>query len=144
MRGERAALLALCALLSAYALVASPQISDRSFTAVTVLALSAALTLLDDWLARSVKGLAPAMALMLSVCFVSGAVAMRDTAAHEAAWAAQLSRIETAAQAGETEVAVSGIPARSRFTMDIVLADSPGEWPNSTLSRYFGIAVHGE
>lgn len=144
MRGERAALLALCALLSAYALVASPQISDRSFTAVTVLALSAALTLLDDWLARSVKGLAPAMALMLSVCFVSGAVAMRDTAAHEAAWTAQLSCIETAAQAGETEVAVSGIPARSRFTMDIVLADSPGEWPNSTLSRYFGIAVHGE
>ena len=83
-------------------------------------------------------------ALMLAVCAVSGAVALRDTAAHEAAWSAQLARIETAMQNGETEVAVSGLPSRSRFTMEIALAPSPQEWPNSTLSRYFGIAVHGE
>ena len=144
LRSRQAALLALCALLSAYALVASPQISDRSFIAVTVLALAAALTLLDDWLAESGRRMAPAMALMLAVCVVSGAAALRDTAAHQAAWTAQLSRIAAAVEQGETEVAVSGVPARSRFTMDIVLGDSPQDWPNSTLSRYFGIAVRGE
>ena len=145
MRRERAALLALCALLSAYALAASPQISDRSFTSVALLALAAALTLLDDWLAAGMnRRLLPAAALMLAVCAVSGAVALRDTAAHEAAWSAQLARIETAVQNGETEVAVSGLPSRSRFTMEIALAPSPQEWPNSTLSRYFGVQIRGE
>ena len=48
MRNRRAALLLLTALLSAYAMVASPELSDRSYTCVIALTICTLATLLGD------------------------------------------------------------------------------------------------
>ena len=63
--------------------------------------------------------------------------------AHEAAWTAQVARIEAAAAAGEESVSVEGVVSRSRFTMDVTLSHDAKDWPNSTLTRAFGINVNG-
>ena len=149
-RRERAAVRAegLCvltgtALLSAYALVGSPQISDRSFTAVLVLAVTALLAVLSDLKPRPDRRSLPAIAV-LAVCIVGVSMgALRDVKMHEAAWRAQTDTIEAAAAAGETDVTISSVPQNSRFTMAITLEDSPDAWPNSTLGRYYGVRVHG-
>ena len=131
------------ALLSAYALVGSPQISDRSFTAVLVLAVTALLAVLADLKPRPDRRSLPAIAV-LAVCIVGVSLgALRDVKAHEAAWRAQTDAIEAAAAAGETDVTVSSVPQNSRFTMAVTLEDSPDAWPNSTLGRYYGVRVHG-
>lgn len=139
----RAGLLLLCALLSAGALVASPQISNRAFTGVLALVLAAALALpLPGWLTGRRK--ACAAAVLAAAAAMMGAQAMQEVSAHEQAWNAQLARINAAEEAGETEVLLGSVPSHSRFTMDISLAQSPQDWPNSTLSRYFGLAVRGD
>ena len=138
-----AGLLLVCALLSAGALVASPQISDRAFTGVLALVLAAALALpLPGWLTGRRR--AAAAAVIAAAAALVGAQAVREVSAHEQAWNAQLARIDAAAQAGETEALLDCVPSHSRFTMDISLAQSPQDWPNSTLSRYFGLAVRGD
>ncbi|MBP3524838.1 MAG: hypothetical protein J6M56_14950, partial [Clostridia bacterium] len=82
--------------------------------------------------------------VVLAVCIVGVSLgALRDVKAHEAAWLAQTDAIEAAAAAGETDVIVSSVPQASRFTMAITLENSPDDWPNSTLSRYYGVRVHG-
>ena len=143
VRAQWLCVLAGAALLSAYALVGSPQISDRSFTAVLVLAISALLTVLCDLTKapdlRSLTALA-----MLSACVAGVSLgALRDVKTHEAAWRAQTDAIEAAADAGETDVTVSSVPKTSRFTMAIALQESPDAWPNSTLGKYYGVRVHG-
>lgn len=143
MRAEWLCVLAGAALLSAGALVGSPQISDRSFTAVLVLAITALLAVLSDLKAAPDRRSLPALAV-LAVCIVGVSLgALRDVKAHEAAWLAQTDAIEAAAAAGETDVMVSSVPQASRFTMAITLENSPDDWPNSTLSRYYGVRVHG-
>ena len=143
VRTEWLCVLLGAALLSAYALVGSPQISDRSFTAVLVLAATALLAVLSDLKPRPDRRSLPAMAV-LAVCIVGVSLgALRDVKAHEAAWSAQTDAIEAAAAAGETDVTASSVPQHSRFTMAITLEDSPDAWPNSTLGRYYGVRVHG-
>lgn len=140
---RRAGLLLAGALLSAYALVASPQISDRAFTGVLALVLAAALALpLPEWLFGRRQALAAAA--LAAVIALVGAQAAREVFAHEQAWNAQLARVDAALAAGETEVTLCSVPSHSRFAMDIRLEASPQDWPNSTLSRYFGIAVRGD
>lgn len=143
VRTEWLCVLTGAALLSAYALIGSPQISDRAFTAVLVLVITALLAVLADLKARPDRRSLPALAV-LAVCIVGVSFgALRDVKAHEAAWLAQTDAIEAAAAAGETDVTVSSVPQSSRFTMAITLEDSPDAWPNSTLGRYYGIRVHG-
>ena len=143
VRAEWLCVLAGAALLSAGALVGSPQISDRSFTAVLVLAITALLAVLSDLKAAPDRRSLPALAV-LAVCIVGVSLgALRDVKAHEAAWLSQTDAIEAAAAAGETDVTVSSVPQASRFTMAITLENNPDDWPNSTLSRYYGVRVHG-
>lgn len=59
------------------------------------------------------------------------------------AWRTQTDAMEAAAAAGETDVTVASVPKRSRFTMGILLENDPQAWPNSTLSRYYGVRIHG-
>lgn len=143
VRTEWLCVLLGAALLSAYALVGSPQISDRSFTAVLVLAATALLAVLSDLKPRPDRRSLPAIAA-LAVCIVGVSFgALRDVKAQEAAWRAQTDAIEAAAAAGKTDVTVSSVPQNSRFTMAITLEGSPDAWPNSTLGRYYGVRVHG-
>ena len=143
VRAEGLCVLAGAALLSAYALVGSPQISDRSFTAVLVLAITALLTVLADLKERPDGRSLPAL-VVLTACIVGVSLgALRDVKAQEAAWRAQTDAMEAAADAGETDVTVSSVPQRTCFTMALTLEDSPDAWPNSTLGRYYGVRVHG-
>jgi len=132
------------AALVSLALVGSPLISDRSFTGTVVLALAAALGMLADVLARvrvrhaqKLTALVLALALLIAV----GVGAMGDVKEHEAAWLAQIARAGQARDAGEERADLSSVPSHSRFTMDISLAATPEEWPNSTLSRALGIRI---
>ena len=139
----RVGLLLTGALLSAYALAASPQISDRAFTGVLALVLAAALALpMPAWLTGGRR--AVAAAALAAVAALRGADAVRACAAHGEAWNAQLARIDAARTAGETEVTLDSVPSDSRFAMEIRLAQSPQEWPNGTRSRHFGIAASAD
>lgn len=140
-------LMLLGCLGAAYSMVASPVFSDRSWTGVIVLALCAALTLAGDIMSgiRTMNA-AKILALPLSLLLVAhgGYKAIGDAKEHEAAWLTQVARIEMAAQNGEESVQISGIERNSRFTMDIALEEDAAMWPNSTLSRAFGINVNRE
>ena len=143
VRAEWLCVLLGAALLSAYALVGSPQISDRSFTAVLVLTITALLAVLSDLKERPDGRSLPAL-VVLTACILSvGFGALRDVKAQEAAWLAQTDAIRAAADAGEADVTVSSLPQRTRFTIAITLEGSPDAWPNSTLGRYYGVRVHG-
>jgi len=144
VRMEWLSVLCVSAFLSAYALVGSPQISDRTFTGVLALALAALLSLCADLM--NIPGKRDgAIGLLLLLLVVSGArFALADVRAHEAAWLAQEERILSAAAAGDLKTAVSSVPSESRFTMSIALEQDASQWPNSTLSRYYGIEIAGE
>ena len=139
--------LLLTALLSAYAMVASPELSDRSYTCVIALTLCALATLLGDMEAH-VRALDAArlcaLPLALFLLVYGGYQAVREVGAHEAAWKAQTQKIETAVQSGADEVKIASVESRSRFTMNIALENDAESWPNSTLSKWFGIRVCGE
>ena len=70
--------------------------------------------------------------------------AMRSVGAHEAAWLEQVEKIEAAAAAGEASVTVTSVPSSSMYTMSVVIEKDASAWPNSTLSKYYGIRVMGE
>lgn len=143
VRAEPLCMLLGAALLSAYALLGSPQISDRSLTAVVVLTITALLAVWADLVDRPDRRDLPVLAaFVVCLAFVSGG-AVRSVRAHETAWLAQTGAIEAAAAAGETDVTAASVPKTSRFTMDITLEESPDAWPNSTLSKYYGVRVHG-
>jgi len=132
---------------AAYAMVASPVFSDRSWTGVIVLVLCALLALVSDMVGQvRAFDAAKLIALPLAVLLVAygGYKALGDVRAHEEAWLNQVSMIEAAADAGEESVMVSGVRSTSRFTMDIVLEEEASSWPNSTLTRAFGINVNGK
>ena len=146
-RWSRAVWLWLGAAVATAAMIASPVLSDRTFTGPFVLALAAGLTLLGDAeeQARSFDAAKlAALPLALILLAYGGYGALRDVTAHESAWLAQSARIEAAAQAGEAEVSALGVPSHSRFTTDIALSREPEDWPNANLSRAFGVRVRGE
>ena len=135
------------AVLSGYALIGSPVISDRSFTASVVLCIAAAAGLLHDVLrAYDVKKKTRAAGAAAAFVLCAAAVwyAAGQVTAHEAAWNAQLEKIEAAKAAGESRVTVESVLSGSRFAMDIALGDGPADWPNSTLSRAMDIEIAGE
>ena len=146
-RAARAAWLWLGAVVGTAAMIASPVLSDRSFTGPFVLALAGTLTLLGDaeegTRAFDAAKLA-ALPLMLALLLYGGYGALRDVRAHEATWLSQTARIEAAALAGEAEVTAQSVPSHSRFTTDIALSREPDDWPNGSLSRAFGVRVRGE
>lgn len=141
---ERLCLLVVCALLCAYALVGSPQISDRSFTAVIVLAVSALLLLCREYMPGAAADRNAVCAALLLLTVAGGGAALDRVCAHEQAWLAQVERMQAAADAGESEVTISSVPSDSRFTMDITLESDSSAWPNSTLGKYYGVAVRGQ
>lgn len=137
------AVLCVCAFLCAYALVGSPQISDRTFTGVLALAIAALLSVCTDLMQK--PGRRDAMvgaALALLIVLGSGA-ALKDVRVHEAAWRAQEGKILAAAAAEEAQAEVSSVLSDSRYTMSIALAQDAALWPNSTLSKYYGIDIMG-
>ncbi|MBR3796961.1 MAG: hypothetical protein IKK34_13180 [Clostridia bacterium] len=136
------AVLCGAALLCAYALVGSPQISDRTFTGVLALAIAALLSACADVMKKPGKKDAAAGLLLMLCVTCSAGLALRDVKAHEAAWRAQEERILSAA--GEEQAVISSVLSDSRFTMDIVIAQDAAQWPNSTLSRYYGIEIMGQ
>ena len=83
-------------------------------------------------------------ALALFLLVYGGYQAVREVGAHEAAWEAQTQKIETAVQSGADEVKIASVESRSRFTMNIALENDAESWPNSTLSKWFGIRVCGK
>ena len=139
--------LAAGALLAALAMVASPELSDRSFTGVLVLLLAAVLSVTGDLCAGTRAFDAAKWAslpLVLCLTAYAGYQAVGDVRAHEAAWTAQLACAQQAMDEGETEVTLSGVQSHSRFTMDIALAQEPDAWPNSVLGRVLGIDIRGK
>ena len=145
-RTGRALLLLLGSLLTAGALVASPVASDRSWTGAVVLALCAVMTACGD-LDGQVRSMDAAklvaLPLVCALLVIGGVQALSDVRKHEEAWLSQVSRIEAAAAAGEESVAVEGVVSHSRFTMDVTLSGDSALWPDSTLTRAFGVNVNG-
>ena len=147
MRTMRALWFAAAALLCAYAMVASPELSDRSFTGVLALLMVGVLTLLGDIDAQSDMfdtaklAVLPIAALLLAY---GGVQAVREVAAQEAAWGMQIAEITEAAEAGAESVSVQSVQSHSRFTMDITLDKDAENWPNSTLQKIYGVRIYGE
>ena len=134
------------AFLSAYALVGSPQISDRTFTGVLAMMIAFLLSLagsLRATLRRRNRGYAACL-IAAAVLLAGSAAAVRDVRAHGAAWLLQVQRIEAAAAAGEESVTAASVPSVSPYTMSIMLEADAAAWPNSTLTKYYGIHVIGE
>lgn len=132
-----AAILFAGALLSAFAMVASPELSDRSLTSTVVLTLAACLTLAGD---VKMEKVALVLLILTAARSVQAAGAVR---AHEARWQIQLDRIQQAVSEGEESVAIDSVPSESPFTMSIMLSENPDEWPNKTLSKWFGVKIQG-
>lgn len=133
--------LGAAAILSAGALVGSPQISDRSFTAVIVLLAALLLALLPD--RKPTKTDWCFVGVLAVLCVALGIHALTAVRMHGSAWEAQLARIEQTAAAGEEEVVVSSVLSASRYTMSIALEEDPSAWPNTTLAKYYGIRIVG-
>ena len=147
MQGRKAAWLLMTALLCAYAMAASPELSDRSYTSVIALTLVALASFVGDIDAHvRIPDAAKLCALPLAIALLvyGGYQAVQEVSAHEAAWNWQLEKIETAVGLGETQVYLSPVESRSRFTMSIAIEKAADVWPNSTLSKWFGIRVLGE
>ena len=147
MRTMRALWFAAAALLCAYAMVASPELSDRSFTGVLALLLVSVLTLLGEIDAQSDAFAAAKLAVLpIAVLLLTygGVQAVREVATQEAAWESQIAEIVGAAEAGEESVSVQSMKSHSRFTMDITLDKDAANWPNSTLQKIYGVRIYGE
>ena len=112
-----------------------------------VLVLAALATLVGD-IDTHVRALDAAklcaLPFVVFLLIYGGHQAVRDVSAHEAAWNAQLSKIEQAIGRGEASVKIESVESRSRFTMSIQVEPDAQAWPNSTLSKWFGVAVYGE
>ena len=139
-----AGILMAAAVLSGMALMLSPEVSDRTFLAPFVLLSAAFVSLAGPALEGIRNRAALAFPLVCLVVLLCGRQALLTVTQQEARIAAQEEAILTAKAGGEEEVRLSGIPASSRFTRDIFLAEDPAQWPNSTLQKYYGIRIIGE
>ena len=141
---ERA--LILSALLSAAAMAASPEFSERTLLGTCVLLLAAVLSVCGKALQ---EGMPPrrmcGLATLLLVLTLFGAQgAYREVRAHEQRWHAQRAAIQRALQAGDSEVRIEGVQSVSRYTQDIWIAQQADQWPNSTLSAFYKIHILGK
>lgn len=138
--------LVFASLVSVYAMLGSPELSDRTYTGPFVLMLCAALTLLGDGEAKA-RGLDAAKIAVLPLVLVfvlyTGYHAVCEVREYGDVWNSRVDEIQAANGAGEDQISVAPVEAKSRFTMDIVLGEDPHQWPNSTISKYYGISVLG-
>lgn len=145
-RIEWAFALVFAALISVYAMVGSPELSDRTYTGSFVLVLTALLVLVGDMdsYARNLDA-AKLVVLPLLVVFAAYTAyhGVSDVRTYASQWNTEVQCIEAACLAGENEIILNPIPGVSRFTMDIILNADPNQWPNSTLSKYYGIDIIG-
>ncbi len=142
-----AMLLMFGALGAGYAMIGSPVLSDRTFTGVFALVLTAVMVLFGDLLERIEHvGAAKLAALPVLLVFLvyTGYHGVKDVRAFEAEQAALITTITQAAQRGETSVQVEPVKAHSRFTMNMLIGEEADDWPNFTLEKHFGIAVEGQ
>jgi len=144
LRVEWLCVLGAGAVLSAGALVGSPQIADRSFTALIVLLTAMLLTVMADRKPASDRRSVYVGAALVVVCVLAGVYALGEVRAHGSAWMQQVAAMEQAAAAGDDVAVVSSVPSSSRYTMDIVLSPEPSVWPNSSLGKYYGVRIVGE
>lgn len=142
----QAAALVFGALVTVYAMVGSPELSDRTYTGPFVLMLAAALMLVGDgeMHARKLDAAKIAVLPLIMVFMVyTGYHAVSDVRKYSDAWHSRIAGIEAACAAGEQQVSVEPVVSDSRFAMDIVLGPDASQWPNSTISKYYGIDVIG-
>lgn len=146
VRAPYAGMLVFASLVSVYAMVGSPELSDRTFTGPFVLMLAALLVLVGDadMYARKLDA-AKIAALPLALVFMvyTGYHAMKDVRQYAADWNARADAIAAACEREEKQVVIDPVKANSRFAMDIVLEQDASKWPNSTISKYYGIDVIG-
>lgn len=145
-RGAYAWLLVFASVVSAYAMVGSPELSDRTFTGPFVLMLAALMTLLADAeerVRRMDAAKVIALPLVLVFAIYTGYHALNDVKAYEGQWAACTEAIVCAKEAGEESVRIPSVVSSSRFTMDIALNEKADQWPNTSISRVYGIDVEG-
>jgi len=142
-----AALLMFGALGAGYALLGSPVLSDRTFTGVIVLVLSAVMVLFADLIENTrFIGAAKILAMPVLMVFLvyTGYHGIKDVRAYHEEYSALTSTIKCAAENGCEEVKVEPLISRSRFTMSMLIEEDADAWPNSTLERYYGIRIIGE
>ncbi|MBQ4264248.1 MAG: hypothetical protein IJB85_01890 [Clostridia bacterium] len=144
LRVEWLCILIGSAVLSAGALIGSPQISDRSFTGVIVLLIAALLSVMKDIMPQ-IDGRSLRVGAIFLLAAVLGAVpAVIAVSRHNTAWVVQEAMIRQAAQDGLQEVCISSVPSDPRYAMPIELQQDADTWPNSTMSKYFGIRILGK
>lgn len=139
-------LLVFAALTAVYAMVGSPELSDRTYTGPFVLMLCAALTLVGDGETHAARLDAARIAVLplaLVTMLYTGYHAVSDVREYADAWNARVAAIEAACTAGDAQVEIAPLEANSRFTMDIALHGDAAQWPNSTISKYYAIDVIG-
>lgn len=138
--------LVFAALISVYAMVGSPELSDRTYTGSFVLILTALLVLVGD-MDRYARNLDAAKLAVLPLLIAFAAYTayhgVSDVRSYASRWNEEVQRIESACLAGKNETVIDPIYSASRFTMDIVMSSDAHEWPNSTLSKYYGIDIIG-
>lgn len=146
-RKGHAYVLVFASLASAYAMVGSPELSDRTFTGPFVLMLTAVLMLLGDVEMRSRRldaAKIAALPLLLVFTVYTSYHAVSDVRGFGSAWELRAAAIEDAAARGDAQVIIAPIEGHSRFTMDIIMDQDPAQWPNSTISKHYGVGVIGQ
>ena len=146
VRHAQALALIFAAGMSVYAMVGSPELSDRTYTGPFVLVLSALLMLVADaQLGHEKLDAARLAALPLVLVFTiyTGYHAVKDVRAYAEHWNTEVAVIQQAYLEGAEQAEIESIDSVSRFTMDIALSDQADQWPNSTISKYYGIDIVG-
>ena len=140
---ERFLALAAAGVFSGLAMLASPEFSPRTLTGMAVLLLAALFSaVLDGRCAfRERWAEAAAFALAAALAVVSGLDACREVEGCADAWRQETGKIEEAASAGLESVAARDVPARGRYTTEIILSEDPEDWPNRTLAKYYGVRI---
>ena len=134
-------------ILSGLIMIGSPEFSARTLTGMFVLLLTGTMYYLNRWYGdrlRLGKVLIFLYPLLLLAGMFYGFKAYKAVESHGLKWEREISRIELAVQNKEDQVGIKNVLSTSRYTMDIVYAADPDMWPNSTLSKWYGISVTGE
>ena len=142
-----ALVLAFGALIAVYAMVGSPELSDRTYTGPFVLMLSSLLVILADADEQGRKLGAAKLIVFPLFLIVSGYIgyhAVQDVSSFESAWKGRVAVIETAKEENRDQVEIEALYSNSRFTMDVVHAPQASQWPNTSISKVYGIDVIGK
>ena len=143
---EETAALFFTGLLCGLAMMGSPELSERTFTGMVALLLAAALGALRAAFADR-RGVMRAKWLsavpMILLLALTTRNALRQVEMHEAVLHSEMQSIERSVAAGQDAVYLKDIHSRSKYTQDILWGKSETDWPNSTLSKLYQIAVRG-